>query len=381
MERKVAIIDTLGAHGGAFHFYTFGQSMGLINSGCDVSIYTNNETLDPEISKLRFFSFYKNIFASKSRIVNGSQWILGSIQSIVHARFSGVSIFHFHIFYTNILVLFNLLFVKLLFGKVVLTIHDVSSFSNNENSILTSNLVYKLADLLLTHNQFSRDEIVKKNTQLKNNIYIIPHGNYVPFINVQANKIKSRKYLNLPTDKTILLFFGMIKKVKGLDILLLSFKKVLEKNPNTVLLIAGKPWENDFTVYQQIINKNNLSGDVILHTRFIPNADVEHYYCASDLVVLPYKKIYQSGVLMMTLSYERPALVSNLPPLKEVLIDNENGFLFKSEDVNDLVKKLNLILSDKNNLKRVQKNGRILINDKFSWDEIGILTKKAYQTL
>ncbi len=90
MERKVAIIDTLGAHGGAFHFYTFGQSMGLINSGCDVSIYTNNETLDPEISKLRFFSFYKNIFASKSRIVNGLQWILGSIQSIVHARFSGV---------------------------------------------------------------------------------------------------------------------------------------------------------------------------------------------------------------------------------------------------------------------------------------------------
>ena len=70
-----------------------------------------------------------------------------------------------------------------------------------------------------------------------------------------------------------------------------------------------------------------------------------------------------------------------MPPLKEVLIDNENGFLFKSEDVNDLVKKLNLILSDKNNLKRVQKNGRILISDKFSWDEIGILTKKAYQTL
>ena len=120
---------------------------------------------------------------------------------------------------------------------------------------------------------------------------------------------------------------------------------------------------------------------MILHKKFIDYEDVEHYYCSSDLVVLPYKKIYQSGVLMMTLSYERSALVSNLPPLKEVLIDNENGFLFKSEDVNDLVKKLNLILSDKNNLKRVQKNGRILINDKFSWDEIGILTKKAYQTL
>ena len=84
---------------------------------------------------------------------------------------------------------------------------------------------------------------------------------------------------------------------------------------------------------------------------------------------------------MMTLSYERPALVSDLPALKEVVTDNENGFLFKSEDVDDLAKKLKIILSDKENLERVRKNGSILMDTKFSWDEIGRLTKKAYQTL
>ena len=155
----------------------------------------------------------------------------------------------------------------------------------------------------------------------------------------------------------------------------------LKPNPDMVLLIAGKPWENDFAVYQEIIDKNNLAENIILHTKFILHKDVEYYYSASDLVVLPYKKIYQSGVLMMTLSYERPALASNLPPLKEVVIDNENGFLFKSEDINDLAKKLNFILSDKENLQRIQKNGSISINEKFNWDEIGRLTKKAYQTL
>jgi len=91
MKRKVAIIDTLGAHGGAFHFYTFGQSMGLINSGVDVSLYTNNETINPRITALKFFSFYKDVFASESKIINGLQWIIGSIQSIFHARFSGIS--------------------------------------------------------------------------------------------------------------------------------------------------------------------------------------------------------------------------------------------------------------------------------------------------
>ena len=381
MKRKVAIIDTLGAHGGAFHFYTFGQSIGLIKSAVDVSLYTNNETNNPQISKLNFFSFYKDVFASKYRIINGLRWIYGSLKSILHARFSGVSIFHFHIFYTNILVFFNLLLAKFLFGKVVLTIHDVASFANNRESIIPSNLFYKLSNVILTHNQFSKEEIIKLDSSLKEKISIIPHGNYIPFINVRNDKQNSRQYLGLPQDKEILLFFGMIKKVKGLDVLLKSLKNVVNENPNTILLIAGKTWENDFSSYQDIIDKNRLSSNIILHNRFIPHDDVEYYYSASDLVVLPYKKIYQSGVLMMALSYERPALVSDLSPLKEVITNNENGFVFKSEDANDLTEKINIILSDKGNLERVSENGKLLINEKFSWDQIGELTKQAYQVL
>ena len=93
-----------------------------------------------------------------------------------------------------------------------------------------------------------------------------------------------------------------------------------------------------------IIDENNLSNYCLLHTKFIPHADVEHYYCAADLVVLPYKKIYQSGVLVMTLSYGKPALVSDLPPLKEVVTDMQTAFLFESENSISLAEKLNLIL-------------------------------------
>lgn len=381
MKNKVAIIDTLGAHGGSFHFYTFGQSIGLINSGIKTSLYTNNETINPKIDGLNFFSFYKNVFASKSKIKNGIQWIFGSFRSIFHARFSGASIFHFHIFYTNILIFFNIILVKLLFGKVVLTIHDVSSFATSKKSIFTSKLVYRISDLLITHNQYSLNEIIKIDKFFQRKLHIIPHGNYGPFINIQRNQKRSREYLNLPAEKKILLFFGMIKKVKGLDILLNSFKEVIAKDPNIVLLIAGRLWKNDFTIYQDIIEKNNLSNNIILHTRFIPHSDVEHYFCASDLVVLPYKKIYQSGVLMMGLSYKKPVLVSDLPPLKEVITDNKNGFLFRSEDVKDLTNKLNFILSDKCDLKRIESNGSKLINKEFSWEKIGRLTAKAYKTL
>ncbi len=380
MNKRVAIIDPIGAHGSSHHFYLFGQSQGLIKNGCNVSLYTNTETADPKINGLDFFTYYKEIFSSKFKVINGLKWIIGSLYSILHARFSHNCIFHFHIFYTNFLVLFNLLLVKLLLGKVVLTIHDVDSFAKKENKQI-SNLIYMIADLVLTHNQFSKEHILKTYPYLNGKIFIIPHGNYTPFINVRNDKIASRIYLGLDQRKKVILFFGMIKKVKGLDVLLESFKKVIDKHPNIILLIAGRPWKDDFCNYQQIIEKNNLENNIVLHTRYIPQNDVEHYYCASDLVVLPYKKIYQSGVLMMALSYERPVLVSDLCPLKEVINDNQNGFLFKSENSNDLAKKLNIILSSSEKLEKVQKNGNILINEKFGWDAIGRLTLNAYQNL
>ena len=381
MNRKVAIIDTLGAHGGAFHFYTFGQSTGLINNGVDVSLYTNNETANPKIKGLKFFSFYKDIFKSKSNVISGLRWIIGTVFSVFHARFSGISIFHFHIFYTNILVLFNLLFVKILFGKVVLTVHDVSSFSNSSNSPIIGKLIYKLTDRIITHNEFSKSEILNVNSNLSSCISIVPHGNYTSFINIQFDKEKSKEQLGIPNNRRILLFFGMIKKVKGLEILLFSLKDVIKRNPDILLVIAGKPWEDDFSTYQKIIDENNLSEYILLHTKFIPQQDVGYYYCASDLIVLPYKRNYQSGVLMMALSYKRPALVSNLPSLKEIISDNETGFLFKTENVSDLTSKLNIILSDEGLMERVRLKGAELINTKYDWGEIGRQTRQAYQSL
>ena len=381
MKRKVAIIDTLGAHGSSFHFYSFGQALGLSRLNVKVRLYSNNETNNPKIEKVKFHTFFYNLFISKYLVISGFRWIIGMLRSILHARVNGISIFHFHVFHTNILILFNLLLVKFVMGKVVLTIHDVTSFSNDNNSNFSSKYIYRLTDIILTHNQFSKGEIIKIAPLLKENIHIVPHGNYTPFIKVRKDKSKSRARLDLPQDKTILLFFGMIKKIKGLEVLLRSLRKVVDKDPNVVLLIAGKPWENEFSIYQKIIDDNNLSNNVILHAKFIDYEDVEHYYCASDLVVLPYKKIYQSGVLMMALSFERPALVSDLPPLKEMITHNENGFLFESENEEDLAHKILQIISDKENLEKVRLKGIQTVNTKYGWDEIGRLTKKAYQTL
>ena len=381
MKEKVAIIDSLGAHGSSHHFYLFGQAKGLSKSGVNVSIYTNNVTKDPNYEGVKFYQFYKDIFGGKSKFFSGIRYVFGSISSLFHARFNSVKICHYHLFHVNILVFFDFILSKILGMKVVYTIHDVVSFENARSSDRLSNWIYKRANKIITHNKFSKEIFRGHYKNINTEIDIIPHGNYVPFLKIKNDKILSRNYLRIPQEKKVLLFFGMIKKVKGLDVLLQSFSKVIDVNSDIILLIAGKPWQHDFSYYQQIIDKNNLTEHIILHPKFIPHDDVEHYYSASDLVVLPYTKIYQSGVLMMALSYGSPALVSDLPPIKEIISDNVNGFLFKSADVNDLAEKLIIILSDKQNLERVRENGKTLINTKFSWDMIGSLTKKAYGRL
>ena len=381
MKKKIAIIDTLGAHGSSFHFYSFGQCIGLINANIDVSLYTNNKTMNPNIKGLRFYSFYKDLFIAKSIFINGIRWIIGSIRSILHAKFYGVSIFHFHIFYSNILILFNIILVKLVLGKVVITIHDVDSFSGSDSSYFLKKNIYKIADLILTHNQFSKSEIVNSFPYLESKIRIVPHGNYTPFINLGYKLVHSRDFLRLPQNKKILLFFGLIKEVKGLELLLKAFKLLLEKQSDVCLLIAGKAWKNDFSVYQNIIDKCQLSENCIIHNHFIAHDDVPYYFSASDLVILPYKKIYQSGVLLMAMSYEKPVLVSDLPPLTEVVIDNENGFVFTTNNIQSLANKLFFAISDKNNLERVRQNGAKLVKSKYNWSAIGRLTKKAYDTI
>ena len=381
MKKKVAIIDSLGAHGSSHHFYLFGQIRGLVDNGVRVALYTNSITPNPNIKSVCFYQFFGNLFSSKFLLIRGVKYIFGLLASIFHARFSGCNIFHFHLFESNIVVLLKIMLVKLLFAKVVLTIHDVVSFANTKNNIFLNNQIYKFADLILTHNLFSSKEILKISPLVKGKIFIIPHGNYIPFITVENDQAKARDYLDIDRSKKVLLFFGMIKKVKGLDLLLNSFSRIIKRHSDIVLLIAGKSWKNDFSYYQKIIDKYKLSQHIILHNNFIPHNDVKYYYSAADLVILPYKKIYQSGVLMMTLSYQKPALVSDLDPLNEIIEDGINGFVFKSEDQDSLFNKLDNIFSEKYDMKQINLNANLKIKNEFDWTNIGRLTKKAYQSL
>ena len=98
------------------------------------------------------------------------------------------------------------------------------------------------------------------------------------------------------------------------------------QHQNLKLIVAGEFYEDD-KPYQEIIKKYNLQDSVILHTHFIPDDEVVNYFCASDIIVQPYKNATQSGVTQIAYHFEKPMLVTNVGGLKEIVPNNKVGYV------------------------------------------------------
>ena len=141
-----------------------------------------------------------------------------------------------------------------------------------------------------------------------------------------VSKIEARKKLELPQDEKIILFFGFIRKYKGLDLLLEAMSIVKEKAPAIKLMIAGEFYE-DQKPYLQIIDRYNLKDSLVMRTEFIPDSDVKYFLCAADAVIQPYRNATQSGVTPLAYHFEKPMVVTNVGGLPNLVPDNKVGLV------------------------------------------------------
>ena len=139
----------------------------------------------------------------------------------------------------------------------------------------------------------------------------------------------ARKKLNLNPHDKIILFFGLIRHYKGLDILLEALAAPEIKNQGIKLLIAGEFYD-DKNFYLQLIKKLNLQDCVIVHDKFIPNDEVRDYFCASNLVAQTYRNATNSGVTMVGYFYEKPMLVTNVGGLSEIVPNEFCGYVVEN---------------------------------------------------
>lgn len=145
----------------------------------------------------------------------------------------------------------------------------------------------------------------------------------------KVSKEEARLKLGIKNEELILLFFGFIRKYKGLDLLLNAMKIIKNSKfniQNSKLLIAGEFYE-DRKAYDEQIEKLDLQENLILHTDFIPDSEVKYYLCAADVVVQPYKNATQSGVTPLAYHFEKPMIVTNVGGLPSLVPNNKVGLI------------------------------------------------------
>lgn len=141
----------------------------------------------------------------------------------------------------------------------------------------------------------------------------------------RMSKKEACKALGLPEKKQYMLFFGLVRAYKGLDLLLDAFGMVKEQLPDLQLIIAGEFYEDE-EKYRAQITANGLQYRVVLRNEFIPDADLRKYFGAADLIVQPYKSATQSGVTQVAFHFEKPMLVTNVGGLGEIVHDHQMGY-------------------------------------------------------
>jgi len=145
---------------------------------------------------------------------------------------------------------------------------------------------------------------------------------------VNAESLKQN--LGFEADSMILLFFGYVRKYKGLDILLESMPDIVKYNPKLKLLVLGEFYDSP-EGYFNIVKKHNLESSIKIVNRFIPNEEIEQYHKISELVILPYRSATQSAILNVAYGFGKPVVATKVGGLLEFVDDGKTGILVEPE--------------------------------------------------
>jgi glycosyltransferase involved in cell wall biosynthesis len=239
--------------------------------------------------------------------------------------------------------------------------------------------IYHRADRIIVHAEDNYRAIVQTFDVPPEQVHVIPMGPYLRFADEHTLPTdQARQRLGIDTSVPVVLFFGQIKRVKGLDHLLNAFSLVTKECPEARLLIAGPEWKEPFEGYADLIRTLGITDKVSTRIEYVPDDEVGVYYSAADVVALPYTEAYQSAVLYMAHSFRRPVVATTVGGIPEVVTDGESGVLVPPSDTNALAEALLTLLQDRDKARAMGECGRSLVETEFGWRDIAVKTAQVY---
>ena len=299
----------------------------------------------------------------------------------------------FHILWNNKFEFFDrsvlMLYYKLLGKKIAFTAHNVNarkrdgkdSFLNR----LSLRIQYRLSDHIFVHTERMKAELLSDFSVQENKVSVIPFGINNTAPNTALTSVESKQMLGISSGDKTMLCYGQIAPYKGLEYLITAFIELLKKDGSYRLIIAGKPKWNDlyWKKIEQLLIDNRVRERVIERIEHVPDEETELYFKAADVLILPYTRVFQSGVLFLGYSFGLPAIVADVGSLKEEIVEGETGLVVRPRDPFHLAKKIVAYFNSElfRNLENRRAEIQAYANERYSWGKVADITTSVYSNL
>lgn len=391
MENRVAVALLSG---GTDRPYFFGLATSLMSKATILDLIGNDE-LDflefhghPAVNFLDLGGSQRpNVsFATKVRRV-----FVNYAKLIRYAATAKPAIFH--ILWNNRFPLFDrtllMLYYKALGKKIVFTAHNVNAGRRDGTDSwlnrLTLRIQYRLSDHIFVHTNKMKRELVREFGVRPTRATVIPFGinNSVP--NTALTPAQARQRLGIQEGVKTILFFGRIAPRKGLEYLVTAYQQIVARGEDYRLIIAGRPdrCEDYWKSIRKMVDSDVEKRRILLRAESIPDEETEVYFKSADVLVLPYREIFQSGVLFLGYNFGLPALVADVGCLKDNIAEGKTGFVFRPEDPVDLARSIDKYFASDLFAELNRRKPEIVdyATKRHSWDVVGEATVKVYADL
>jgi glycosyltransferase involved in cell wall biosynthesis len=396
LQSAADVIEIALLTGGDDKPYVLGLATALTSHRVLLDFIGSDELNVPELvnnSRLKFLNLRGDQRPEAGRMAKVLRVLNYYLRLIRYAATAKPKVFH--ILWNNKFEFFDrtllMLYYEFLGKNIVLTAHNVNISKRDSNDSwlnrLSLKIQYRLSDHIFVHTERMKNELVTEFGVLKGKVSVIPFGinNTVP--NTEMTTVEAKRTLGIGIRDKTMLCFGRIAPYKGLEYLIAAFTEVLERDRSYQLIIAGRPKWSESDVYwrrlQQTITENGIRDRIIERIEYIPDEQTELYFKAADVLVLPYTRIFQSGVLFLGYSFGLPVIAADVGSLREEIIESKTGFVFRSRDSSELARTIGKYFESElfRNLENQRTEIRNYANERYSWNKVGDMTKRVYAGL
>lgn len=365
---KVAVVDPSG-----FTLpYDGHLCSALEDAGCDVRLYTAEADRTQTFEQVPLFhrltgSLLSHTDTFPRTVLKGAEYAVDSVSFVREIRAWDPDVVHYQwlplpvVDYPTLAALSTV-------APLVLTVHDSDPFHGSETSrlqLVGMRPAMRLFDVRIVHTEYTRAKLIESGFN-PDSISVVPHG----VLDYPTEEVHS--------EENRILFFGNIKKYKGLETAIRALGELRERTlAETTLVVAGKP-HVDVDRLKSLAGRLGVGDSIEWRLGYVPEDKLPSLFGTAELVVLPYRQIDQSGVLLTAVGYGTPVVATDVGGFGEVVEDGTHGRLVAPEDPSAFAAAVEDLLTD-DDAREAMSAAMDRLADELSWTAIAEQTTEVYR--